>query len=73
MVILPFYRLWERYRLGTSDRAWYCSGTGSPVPVPDFTGGSGTGAKFSSSRVLVQIKGVLISVNNAAHVGTQYV
>ena len=25
-----------------------------PVPVPDFTGGSGTGAKFSFGRVLVQ-------------------
>ena len=29
-------------------------GTGPvPVPVPDFTGGSGTSAKFSSGRVLV--------------------
>ena len=24
-----------------------------PVPVPDCTGGSGTGAKFSSGRVLL--------------------
>ena len=39
---------------GTGDREWYHL----PVPVPDFTGDSGTvsgtGAKFSSGRVLVQ-------------------
>ena len=35
--------------LGTGERAWYWSGT---VPVPDFTSGSGTGAKFSSGQDL---------------------
>ena len=35
--------------LGTGARAWYWSGM---VPVPDFTGGSGTGAKFSSGQDL---------------------
>ena len=35
---------------GSGDRAWYRSQ--SMVRVPDFTGGSGTGAKFSSGRVL---------------------
>ena len=47
------------YLIGTSDRAWSRSRWQSLVPVPDFTGGSGigsgTGAKFSSGQVLIDI------------------
>ena len=62
---------------GTSDRAWYrpryrLKGLVSVlVPVPDFTGGSGTGfgtgAKFSSGRVLVSINRNRIT--NTKHFG----
>ena len=76
MVILPFYRIWQRLRFGHRDRAWHRSQyrlqslVPVPVPVPDFTGGSGTGsctgAKFSSGRVLspIKIQDLLLKIMN---------